>query len=161
MQHDGPNSRHRPGPLRRLRLALRSYSLDDRILAREPVDGDRELAEREEVLLDPGVRAKLARGLVALTREVRRPAGRSFFSSRLPLRRREIAGASAHLQDLARALAEEPEVSPRGVILARRLLYDGDSPLFAAHDPLFDEAAPRRQPVEIAVRHARTALLMG
>jgi hypothetical protein len=159
--HAGHAQHRHPGPLRRLWLSLRSDSLDDRILAREPAAGSRELADREEVLLDRGKRRKLARSLERLAGEVAKPAPRLWLNPRLPLRRREIREAGPDLHALAHALCEEREVSARGVILASRLIQDGGSPIYALADPLFGSGPRGRLPVDVAVRHARTALLMG
>jgi hypothetical protein len=51
-------------------------------------------------------------------------------SAAVPLARRDVRAARSSLRDLAAALREDGEVSPRGVALAERLLTDGTSPLY-------------------------------
>ncbi len=54
--------------------------------------------------------------------------------------------ASASLGDMT-----DEQYAPRGVALVRRLLTDGDSPLYAPYPP---------GELELAVRHANTALFL-
>lgn len=157
-------ARDRPGPLHRLWTTLRAYALDDRLLAGESPSASRGLAVRCATLLDPERRRRVARDLARVADEVIRPESlerRSRRSSCVRLRRQEIRGARELLLALSRDLVEEPHPSPRGVILADRLVHDGGSPLYDCREPLFETEVGGREPVEVAVRHARAALLMG
>ncbi len=58
---------------------------------------------------------------------------------------------------LADEVEQDDGVSPRGVILAERLVTDGDSPVYG----LARIERPREGTVETAVRHARAALHLG
>jgi hypothetical protein len=154
----------RPGPLTRLWTTLRGYALDDRLLAGEPPTADRGLAVRRATLLDPARRRKVARDIQHVADEVIRPESlerRSRRSSCVRLRRQEIRGVREMLLELSRDLVEEPHPSPRGVILADRLVHDGRSPFYDSRAPLFGREAGGLEPIEVAVRHARAALLMG
>ena len=55
---------------------------------------------------------------------------------------------------LANELEQDDGVSPRGVILANRLVTDGDSPVYGP-TPV---SRPYNETVESAVKHARAAL---
>lgn len=151
---------HRPGPLRRLWTSLRGYSLDDRLLAGESPTASAGLSDRCAALLDPRRRRKVARSLERLADEVTQPERLERGRTCVRLRRKEIRGARRLLLALSRDLVEEPSVSPRGVILAERLVHDGASPLYVCREPMF-EGEEKPESVEGAVRHARAALLMG
>ncbi len=73
-------------------------------------------------------------------------------SARAPIARHEVRAAAPALLELARDLRECPEVEPRGVVLAGRLLTDGTGPLYVygQNDALWR-----------AVREADAALFQG
>jgi hypothetical protein len=78
-------------------------------------------------LLDPNHRDALARSLDGMRVEAenpvhRRPLAPPVFSARA------IAAVASDLTDIARLLCDD-HASPRGVAMARRLLFDGTSPL--------------------------------
>lgn len=146
------------GRLVRLRAALQHDSLDSRLLAGEPPSASPELEERCARLLDPRYRRELAKGLERVVEDASQPDRVCRRTPRVPLRRREIKEVRPLLLTLSRDLVEEPQVALRGVIMVDRLLRDGTSPLYAG-ELLFP--TEHRESVEIAVRHARTALLMG
>ncbi len=79
------------------------------------------------------------------------------FAAELPLRTREVLENEPLILTLADELEAGESVSPRGVILADRLVRDGDSPIYA---PL---PVSRRyeQSVEDTIKHARAALHLG
>jgi hypothetical protein len=139
-------------------VALKKYSLDRRLLAGERPSDSAELAERRAQLLEPRHRHDLADRLEQVVEEAWKPAWLSPFSPKVPLRRREIRRNRSLLLALARDLREESSPELRGVILADRLLTDGGSPLYAGEVVLVED---ERLPVEIAVRQARTALLLS
>jgi hypothetical protein len=142
----------------RLRAALHGHSLDNRLLAGEPPSATPELAERCARLLDPGKRRRLAQWLRGALEEASRPAVAYRFTAKIPLQRAEIRECGPLIETLADELANEPRVSPRGVIMVERLLRDGRSPLYGGYFGLLVE---REDSVGPAVRHARSALLMG
>lgn len=154
-----PTASRRPGPLRRLRLRLRRGRLDERILSYASEE-DPDVADRSALLVEPARRRKLARQLQAIADEVVEPEGMARGPATLRLRREEIAASRPELLALCRDLSDEPEVSPRGVILVDRLLRDGRSPLYTSDSTiLFGTEEPLS--LETAIRHARTALLMS
>jgi hypothetical protein len=134
----------------RLSAALRQWSLDDRLLAGDDPGTDPKLTERAAKLTGPQHRLELAQALRHLLVDASRR--REVGPSRMSLRRREILGAREQLLALADDLETREPTGVRGVILASRLLSQGDSPVyFRCADETVGDAA----------RHARTALQLG
>jgi hypothetical protein len=79
------------------------------------------------------------------------------FAAQLPIQEREIRESAPLILTLADDVEHEEIVSPRGVILADRLVTDGGSPMYRP-SPM-DQAAD--ETVESAVKHARAALHLG
>ena len=79
------------------------------------------------------------------------------FRAQLLLREDEIRESEPLILALADELEDEDKVSARGVILADRLVTDGDSPVYGP-TPIHH---PPEETVESAVKHARAALHMG
>ncbi len=104
-------------------------SRDDRLLSGELSPDSGEGKARSEQLVDPHHRELAAKALRDLVEEAQRPAP-SFFNANLRVRRFAIRENQALILTLARELEELPEVNPRGVILADRLVTDGDSPVY-------------------------------
>ena len=133
----------------RLAAALWPWPLDDRLLAGDDPTADPKLAERAARLAEPRRRQVLAEGLRHLVAEASR---RREGSAQMPLRRGEILEAREPLLALADDLEAHELASARGIILASRLLSQGDSPVyFRCADESVGDAA----------RHARTALHLG
>jgi hypothetical protein len=134
---------------------LRAWTIDDELLAHAE-QGDRRLVLRRSRLLQRNYRTAVANALRRLIEEARhnRP---SRYTATLPLKVREILDSAPLILTLADEVERDDGVSPRGVILAERLVTDGDSPVYgmARIDP------PRAGSVDTAVRHARAALHMG
>jgi len=139
-------------------VALKKHSLDSRLLAGERPSESAELAERRAQLLDPRHLRQLADRFEYVVEEAWKPAWLSARSPRVPLRRHEIRRNRSMLLALSRDLRQETSPELRGVILADRLLSDGNSPLYAG-ELVFGE--DERPSVEIAVRQARSALLLS
>jgi hypothetical protein len=136
--------------LERLLARVRAHSLDDRLLAGERPEANRRLMARRAVLLDPHYRSEVAAALREAL-DAAEHARRIFLKAQVHLREREIIAAGSQIRDLADRLEGDPSVNPRGVILADRLIRDGDSPLFS----------PRGESIESAVNRARAALQLG
>ena len=119
--------------MNRLIARMRGWAIDERLLAGQPADGDPVTAARLSHLLDPGYRATIAEGLRKML-WVARGRRLSPFLAQIPLRVREVLEMEPLILTLARELEEEETVSPRGVILADRLIRDGDSPLYWRSD---------------------------
>jgi hypothetical protein len=136
----------------------------------------RELARRAAQLTSARHRSSLAAAIERTLGEAEHP--RAALSPAVPLQRREILAARASFVRLANDLAGDDRKSvsrdrsalssqdvasvsledvtaeryvPRGVALVQRLLTDGDSPLYTPY--------PAGE-LELAVRHANTALLL-
>lgn len=149
----------------------------DRMLAEgaDPHDS-RELARRAAQLTSARHRRSLAAAIERTLEEAEHP--RAALSPTVPLQRREVLAARASLERLAKDLAGDDRESasrnrsalstqdvasvsledmtaeryaPRGVALVQRLLSNGDSPLYTPYPP---------GELELAVRHANTALLL-
>jgi hypothetical protein len=79
------------------------------------------------------------------------------FPAEIPLRSDVILQSEPLILTLAEEVEHEETVSPRGVILADRLVRDGDSPVYAPI-PLHN---PPKETVESAAKRARAALHLG
>jgi hypothetical protein len=135
-------------PLRRWRSALRRPALDRRLLAGDDPATDPALLRRVRELECPAMRRSLATDLENVVVAGERPPPRS---AAVPLDRRAVAASRRRLLQLAQDLREPGDVSVRGILLIRRLLTDGGSPLYVTRTPA---------ELELAVRHARSALLL-
>jgi hypothetical protein len=140
----------------RIQARLFARSIDEKLLNGDAPNGSAVIIVRRARLLDRRYRSKLAdalRKLVSAARS-RRP---NFFAAELHLHAAEILSSEPLILTLADELEREERVSPRGVILADRLITDGDSPVYAP-TPV---SRPYEETVESAVKHARAALHMG
>jgi hypothetical protein len=129
---------------------VRARSLDDRLLAGERPEQSRQLMARSVRLLSPGYRAEVAAALREMLDDAEH-ARRIFMKAQVSLREVQIISAGPLIRDLADQLEADAAVSPRGVILADRLIRDGDSPLFW----------PSNESLKPAIERARAALHMG
>jgi hypothetical protein len=134
----------------RLLARVRARSLDDRLLAGERPEESRQLMARSARLLEPGYRSEVAAALRDML-DAAEHARRIFLKAQVRLREPQIIAARSLIRDLADQLEADPAVSPRGVILADRLVRDGDSPMFW----------PCNDSVESAVKQALSALHLG
>jgi hypothetical protein len=126
---------------------VRAHRLDDRLLAGHSPDESRLLKARSAELLDPHNRADIARALREMV-DAAEHARRIFMKAQVRLRDIEIIHAGSSIRDLCDVLEGSMPVSPRGVILADRLIRDGESPMFW----------PSEDNIEDAVREVRAAL---
>jgi hypothetical protein len=136
---------------------LRGWSIDDELLAGRSADGDPVVTARVRRLGDRRHRAAVAAALRGMLERARQyQPGRP----EAPVRLRQVL----ELEPLFRSLADEVEadeqVSTRGVILADRLIRDGTSPVYWRGDMSISAEAALRS-LEVAVRHARSALHLG
>jgi hypothetical protein len=138
---------------------VRGWAIDDRLLAGQRVDGDPVIAARLVSLLGSRHRARIASALRRLVETARRDRWNPY-NAQLPLQVREVLDSAPLILTLARELEEEEAISPRGVILADRLIRDGTSPIYWRCQAAM-EANPPDEDVQTAVRHARAALLMA
>ena len=139
----------------RILARVRARALDDELLSGGVTDGSAVILVRRARLLDRRHRSAVARALRKLV-EAARQHERHRFVAKLPLRETEIMENEPLILTLADEL-EDDSVSPRGVILADRLIRDGDSPVYG----LAPVTRPRETTVEAAVKHARAALHLG
>lgn len=104
-------------------------SIDDRLLSGELSFDSGKGAARAKQLTTPRHRAKAAEALRDLIEEAQKPHA-SVFNANLRVQRHLIRDNRELILTLARELEELPEVNPRGVILADRLIEDGESPVY-------------------------------
>ena len=84
-------------------------------------------------LLEPGYRSEVAAALREML-DAAEHARRIFMKTQVRLREVQIIVAGSLIRDLADQLEADAGVSPRGVILADRLVRDGNSPMFWPSD---------------------------
>jgi hypothetical protein len=139
----------------RLIARMRARSIDDKLL-NGVSDGRRAVIVRRARLLQRRYRARVAASLRRLI-DAARQNEPNFFAARLQLKVREVVASEPLILTLADELEQDETVSPRGVILADRLVTDGDSPVYWP-TPIHN---PPEETVESAVTHARAALHLG
>jgi hypothetical protein len=127
-------------------------SLDDRLLTGELSRDSAKGKARAEQLLSARHRAQCAKALRELVEEAQRPRA-SFFNANLHLQRTVIRENQALILTLARELEELTAANPRGVILADRLIKDGESPAYTTEAAVDDRGKLVRE-----VERARAAL---
>jgi hypothetical protein len=142
-------------PTDRIMARLRARSIDDALL-RGAADGSPVVLVRRARLLHRRHRSAVAASLRKLVDTARRRQP-NFFSAKLPLKAQDVLASAPLVLTLADELERGESVSPRGVILAERLITDGDSPVYAP-DPIHH---PPELTVESAVKRARAALHLG
>ena len=141
---------HRTGLLARIVARLRGHAIDSRLLSGELPSDSAETA-RFVQLLDRGHRSRVAGELRRLIDAAHRP-WRDRYGPSVPMQWEEVLKSEPLILNLAQELEGLDEVNPRGVILTSRLLRDGDSPVFAPSSEV---------DLEMAVKHAKAALLLG
>ena len=112
-------------------------SLDDRLLTGELSPDTGQGKVRAAQLLSARHRARSAKALRELVEEAQRPRA-SFFNANLRVQRLVIREDQALILTLARELEELALANPRGVILADRLVTDGESPAYSTGSVIED-----------------------
>lgn len=136
-----------------IRARLFARSIDEKLLNGDAPNGSPVILVRRARLIDPRHRSKVATALRNLIEAARRRE-RNSFVARIPLLEREVLRSEALILTLADELEQEKRVSPRGVILAERLITDGGSPVYWSGNP----NPSGMESVDSAVKHARAAL---
>ncbi len=139
-----------PGFMDRTLARFRAHSLDDRLLAGARSEESRLTRARSAELLEPHNRADVARALREMV-DAAEHARRIFMKAQVRLRELEIIRAASRIRELCDVLEGSMPVNPRGVILADRLIRDGESPMFW----------PSEDSIDDAVMEARAALDLG
>jgi hypothetical protein len=124
------------------------HSLDDRLLTGELSPDSGQGKARAEQLSSARHRAKSAKALRELVEEAQQPRA-SLFNANLRIQRGLIRENQALILTLARELEELAVVNPRGVILADRLITDGESPVYTTESAI-DERGQLVREVERA-----------
>jgi len=154
-----PFARPESNLMTRLLARVNGRAIDDQLLAGRTPNGNPVASARLTRLLDIRHRSKLADALRRLLEAARRPRLNPFVAE-LPLQVQEVLETEPLILQLAEELEEDEAVSPRGVILADRLIRDGDSPVYWRCD-MEVKSNPPKASVETAVKHARAALHLG
>ena len=140
-------------PTDRILARLRARSIDDKLLNGGVTDGNPVVLVRRARLLHRGYRGAVAAALRGLTDAARQNEPDPFVA-KLRLQVNQVLDSEPLILTLANELEQDDGVSPRGVILANRLVTDGDSPVYGP-TPV---SRPYNETVESAVKHARAAL---
>ena len=140
----------------RILARLRARSIDDKLLNGGVTDGRPVVLVRRARLLHRRYREAVAAALRGLTDAARRNEP-NFFAAKLRVQVRQVLQSEPLILTLADELEQEERVGPRGVILANRLVTDGDSPLYGP----IPVSRSYNETVESAVKHARAALHLG
>jgi hypothetical protein len=143
-------------PTDHIRARLFARSIDDKLLNGGVTNGSPVVIVRRARLLDHRYRSAIATSLRKLI-DAARGHERNVFRAQILLREADILDSAPLILTLADELEHEESVSPRGVILADRLITDGGSPVYGP-TPIHH---PPEQSVESAVKRARAALHMG
>ncbi len=117
----------------RLTNLFSKRSVDDELLSGELSRDTGKGRKRADQLVSPHHRAECAQALRDLVDEAQKSHA-SLFNANLRVERGAIRESQALILTLARELEELDAVDPRGVILADRLVEDGESPAYARED---------------------------
>jgi hypothetical protein len=139
----------------RLKDLFNRRFVDDRLLSGELSCDSGEGKTRADQLLSPHHRKACAQSLRDLVEEAQKPRS-SLFNANLRIQRALIRDNEALILSLAREVEEPAVVNPRGVILADRLVRDGESPFYITEAGIEDNGQLVRQ-----VERARAALKAG
>jgi hypothetical protein len=131
-------------------------SIDEKLLNGGVTDDDPVVIVRRARLIGIRYRSAVAASLRKLAAAARYPE-LNRFRAQIQLRAKPVIDSEPLILALADELESEETVSPRGVILAERLITDGDSPVYAP----IALSKPTEETVDSAVRHARAALHLG
>jgi hypothetical protein len=124
--------------LLRLRAAWKRPALDTALAEGVDPDASAELALRAEQLVDPRLRARLARSLRRAITSTDPPLHHRLPArgSAVPVSRAAVRAARPALLALADDLVDTTAPNPRGVALTVRLLTDGAGPLYRPWTPV-------------------------
>ncbi|HET8672565.1 MAG TPA: hypothetical protein VFL87_02945 [Thermoleophilaceae bacterium] len=112
----------------RLRVRLRRARLDASLARGTDPTTSAELELRAMQLCSGRYRSRLARSLVSMLSDARRPA--PLIRPQVPVRRRAILECEGDMAALIRRLSDDAPVDPCGVALTEQLLTDGAGPLY-------------------------------
>lgn len=119
-----------PGRGARLLAWLWQGALDARLVdGARPDHGDR-LAARAWQVTRPRARRRLSRALEAVLRDAGNPCGRG--TAAVPVHREQVEAAGDEIARVVERLQDPRPVRARGMVLLRRLLVDGNGPLYAS-----------------------------
>jgi hypothetical protein len=140
---------HHPSWKTRLKARVLGHAIDQRLLEGAEPSSDEVVAARLEILVSRGYRAGIADALRRMAAAARPEGWRPFELVSRP----DVHEMNDELLQLACELEQRDDAKPRGVILASRLITDGDvSPAYWPTSPAALEAW---------IKHARAALSLG
>jgi hypothetical protein len=156
---------HSPSPALRAKVRLGRSRLDRQIALDRPYDDTPELALRAQQLLDARSQHAIAHNIRSVVQTAERLASRQVITS-VVIDPARVLRARRALLELAERFERAGPASPRGVVLAHRLLSDGLSPLFIGHSEqsvtgavrsvheALEERSSRNRYVNPPIRHA-------
>jgi hypothetical protein len=124
-----PGPRRRPSPAARVLARLRAHGLDGRLAAGADPAASTLLSVRAAALVARATRDDLASDLERILVLAKRPELRRLGA--VPVQRHQVIDAAGVLRRLITLLRGPQPVSPRAVALARRLVVDGRTPVYA------------------------------
>ena len=124
----GPRPR-RASPAARVLARLRAHGLDDRLAAGADPASSTLLSLRAGAFVARAARDHLASDLERILVLAERPELRRLGA--VPVQRYQVIDAAGLLRRLIGLLRGPQPVSPRGVAMARRLVVDGTTPVYA------------------------------
>ena len=139
---DGAPMVQRVKPLDRVRARLRARALDRALAAGAPSESEAAVALRARRLTEISKRAELARALSQLVNRARQAS--SIPTSRAPIARRAVLGATDELSQLASELVAPGPVGAGGVAQVQLLISDGTGPLYNPYSRIDLATAVRR-----------------
>jgi hypothetical protein len=119
----------RASPVARVLARLRAHGLDQRLAAGADPASSTLLALRAAALVARDARDDLASDLERILVLAERPELRRLGA--VPIQRHQVLDAAGVLRRLIALLRGRQPVSPRGVAIARRLVVDGTTPVYA------------------------------
>jgi hypothetical protein len=129
----------------RLAIRLRGARLDRELASGASPDASVRLSLRARLLGRTSTRIALARRMREVIAEAERGPGA--ITARMPVCRRKVLDARPELEELAARLTAPGAVAVEGVALTRRMLHDGDGPIYTRPraDDLATQAAVARR----------------
>jgi hypothetical protein len=124
----GRRAAERPKLTSWVREWLQRRRLDRKLAAGADPQADQALTLHARLLLAPRTRARIADGLASAWRDA---SGPRVLSAKVPLAKSAILAAGPEFNSLIAELRADDSCRARGVAMARLLLIDADSPLYA------------------------------
>lgn len=130
-----PSARKRPGPLLRLRVALKALDLDQALAGGADPTESRELTLRADQLVEPDKRERMAESIDNALYLAAADPVTALGSTRLPFRRDRVEANRERLVELAGKLRGRGPHALTGLAMAAVLVEDARGPVYANGGP--------------------------